>query len=404
MRKLFALLTVVFFAGFLMAQNTSTATQSGPNNNATVDQTGTGNASTLLQESDIYLPNGMTADIDQVGIENTSDVYQGKYGQHYATVNQEGRYNNAQVESFRNNETAWIHQDGNYNDAYQMLHGNFGTTNIEQIGNRNTSDQQIGIYGTAGINNSFSGYQEGNHNTVTQHLSTDFDFASTENTGEVTQLGNQNISEQYIGTVTTISSYNQSVAKINGDMNRTEQSQFGNDNASTVKVGFQSSPTYASDNNNVKTFQTGNSNTASFGLTWGDDNISRIRQTGDNNYTEISIKYGDDNSMKENATGNSNRTRLGIEAPWGSSSDANVVDIRKNGDANYVSGYILGDGNMVDIVQHGNDNRVGTDWYTGDGVNIDGNNNMVTVSQVNDGHMSLNTVTGDNNNITVTQH
>ena len=62
------------------------------------------------------------------------------------------------------------------------------------------------------------------------------------------------------------------------------------------------------------------------------------------------------------------------------------------------------EGASITTIQHGNDNRVGTDWYTGDGVNIDGNNNMVTVSQVNDGHMSLNTVAGDNNNITVTQH
>ncbi|HKB85787.1 MAG TPA: curlin repeat-containing protein, partial [Ignavibacteriaceae bacterium] len=47
MRKLFALLTVVFFAGFMMAQNTGTVSQTGSDNHGIVDQIGSGNVGTI---------------------------------------------------------------------------------------------------------------------------------------------------------------------------------------------------------------------------------------------------------------------------------------------------------------------------------------------------------------------
>ena len=101
--------------------------------------------------------------------------------------------------------------------------------------------------------------------------------------------------------------------------------------------------------------------------------------------------------------GTSNRTRLSIDAGWGSRSSGNTITVEKDGDTNYLSGKIEGDGNMVDVSQIGNDNRVGTSWYTKDGVAITGDGNMVDVTQTGNGHMSKTTINGNSNTATVTQ-
>lgn len=403
MKKLFALLTVVLFAGFMMAQNTSTATQNGPDNTATINQTGSGNSSLLLQESAIFFPRGMTATVDQTGTSNTSDIYQGLYGEHFAVVNQGGTANKAQVVSLRNNETANILQQGNGNDAYQRLHGNLGETTVEQIGNGNQSDQNIGIYGTSGINNTFKGYQTGNNNQLTQTLSTNYDFISAGNSGMIEQIGSENISTQSIGTVASYSSDNSVTAEINGDGNETSQIQQGDLNNSTVKIGFQVNPTYLSDNNMASVEQFGNSNQASFGLTMGDYNDVSISQTGDLNYTELSVMYGDNNQLTENVLGDNNRTRFNMSAPWPTKSSDNIIDISKDGNHNYVAGSITGDDNEVNISQEGNDNFVGTSWFTGDGVKIIGDLNSVDITQTGNGNVSLNSINGNGNMISVNQ-
>jgi hypothetical protein len=345
----------------------------------------------------------MTAAVDQTGTGNTSDIYQGMYGEHFATVNQNGTENNAQVVSLRNNETANILQQGNGNDAYQRLHGNLGETTVEQIGDENHSFQNIGVYGTSGVNNTFKGYQTGDDNQLTQTLSTNYDFISAENSGMIKQIGSSNISTQSIGTVSSYSSNNTVTAEIYGDGNETFQMQQGDLNKSTVKIGFQVNPTYLSDNNIASVEQFGNSNDASFGLTMGDDNDVTISQTGDLNYTEFSIMYGDANELTETVDGNSNRTRFSIPAPWTTKSSDNTLDITKTGSTNYVSGAIKGDGNDVVILQDGDNNKVGTSWYTGDGVNIIGDYNVVNIDQSGNANSSLNTINGNNNSINVTQ-
>ncbi|MGD8305252.1 MAG: hypothetical protein PVF17_01235, partial [Ignavibacteria bacterium] len=62
-----------------------------------------------------------------------------------------------------------------------------------------------------------------------------------------------------------------------------------------------------------------------------------------------------------------------------------------------------GDNNAITLIQTGNDNYIGTDWYTTDGVVITGNSNMVKVKQLSDGNSSMNTVTGNGNTINVLQ-
>lgn len=85
-------------------------------------------------------------------------------------------------------------------------------------------------------------------------------------------------------------------------------------------------------------------------------------------------------------------------------SSGNTINIQKLGNTNYVAGSIKGGSNMVDIVQNGNNNMIGTSWYTGDGVSITGNSNMVDVDQMSNGNSSLNSVAGNNNSISVMQN
>jgi hypothetical protein len=70
---------------------------------------------------------------------------------------------------------------------------------------------------------------------------------------------------------------------------------------------------------------------------------------------------------------------------------------------NVATGKVAGDNNAITLIQTGNDNYIGTDWYTTDGVVITGNSNMVKVKQLSDGNSSMNTVTGNGNTINVLQ-
>jgi hypothetical protein len=80
-----------------------------------------------------------------------------------------------------------------------------------------------------------------------------------------------------------------------------------------------------------------------------------------------------------------------------------MITVEKDGDTNYLAGSIEGDGNTVDVFQDGSNNRVGTDWYIKDGVNITGDSNMVDVMQNGSGHMSTTMINGNNNTATVMQ-
>ncbi|MDK2842259.1 MAG: hypothetical protein PWQ17_1764, partial [Anaerophaga sp.] len=223
--------------------------------------------------------------------------------------------------------------------------------------------------------------------------------ATTSQTGDnneatVIQLGNLNNS-----TISSVGNENDVTVKLNGDRNSSAVSQQGNGNSVDLKVGFQTNPTYPSNDNIATISQIGNSNTVKSGLTWGDQNKDVILQNGDNNYFEIGVKYGNLNEISETTTGNENRTRFDVPAGWGTFSDGNKLSITKTGNKNYVSGKLEGDLNIVTIDQNGDLNKVGTSWYTLDGVSITGSSNTVNISQDGTANQSLNTILGDGNMI-----
>ena len=129
-----------------------------------------------------------------------------------------------------------------------------------------------------------------------------------------------------------------------------------------------------------------------------------IAQTGDQNYSEYSVKYGDGNDLDVSVEGSSNRTRFSIDADWGSVSSSNVLSVDKDGDTNYFTGSIKGSSNTVNVTQDGDGNRIGTDWYTKDGISIVGDGNSATVMQKSDMNSASVTVTGSGNMATVTQN
>ena len=198
---------------------------------------------------------------------------------------------------------------------------------------------------------------------------------------------------------------NSASIKVNGDRNSTFVTQTGDLNNAVVKVGFQAAPTYVSNSNTVDILQIGENNDARFGLTKGDFNDVDISQTGDNNYTEFSVKYGDSNILSETVVGyGGHRTRFDVKGDWGQVSSNNNVSITKKGNSNYVSGSITnGSFNNIDVTQFGKNNRVGTSWYTGDGINVTGSYNNVTLSQKGEANMSTNVVVGGGNTISVAQ-
>jgi hypothetical protein len=92
-----------------------------------------------------------------------------------------------------------------------------------------------------------------------------------------------------------------------------------------------------------------------------------------------------------------------VPAGWGTFSDGNKLSITKTGNTNYVSGKLEGDLNMVTINQTGDLNRVGTSWYTLDGVSITGSSNTVNISQDGTANQNLNTILGNENMIGISQ-
>ena len=429
MKKLTLFVAFALTTGFAMSQNnTSIIDQDGGNQSATVTQTGTVNFTTVTQFTDNTGP--QISEVIQDGTGNSAIVSQNQTGggghsvPNKAYIEQIGTTNTAfqseNAPGYNSGQNVWgkqngtsnflfqevtsghtislkAIQNGTENSAAQMANGAHNTGEVYQDGDRNDANQIM-----SGSNNGYSSAvvlidQLGNDNEANQLFNGVGN--SHKNNGEIYQIGEFNESNQ-----TIIGRDNSVAAFINGDNNLTNQAQFGDGNKSTVKIGFQNTPTYASDFNQVATIQDGNSNSATFGLTKGNSNVVEILQFGNSNFTEMSVKYGDDNALNETVFGNDNRTRLNINAAWGQNSSGNEVNISKNGNGNYVAGVINGDNNDVDIVQFGNNNSVGTSWHTADGVNIMGNGNTVGVQQFSDGNMSLNSVVGNGNFISVIQN
>ena len=357
MKKFFTLaFALVFSTGIAFAQNNSTTvTQSGDDSDAVISQNGSSHEAIVNQNSGFG-----TGHIAEISQSNGSD-------------------NLSEVEQNQANAEAYVTQVGSDNESYTKQAG-FNEMFVDQEGDGNV----------------LTGYDGG---SVAYQKNGTGVFASDKNVLDLDQVGDFNTAgvwQEHHGDA-TIQQY--------GSDNDGQIYQSGSPNQALNQASItQGVSAYTSNFNAADIRQNGEGNTASFGLQMGDHNDVDIDQIGNQNYSELSIKYGDLNEVTMDVDGVGNRTRFSIDASWGAKSSSNVVNFSKTGDGNYLSGKIEGDGNMVDVSQTGNSNRVGTDWYTKDGVAIMGNSNTVSVTQMSNSNFSTVTVNGSNNTATVTQN
>jgi hypothetical protein len=186
-----------------------------------------------------------------------------------------------------------------------------------------------------------------------------------------------------------------------GDDNLTYIDQTGNENETLIKLGEWG----PANMNEVNFLQTGDGNYLETIMNSADNNIVNATQDGNDNYFRVmSITRGTGNQVNMLATGDANRGSWGIRGDHPETSDDNILNINQLGNNNKTAGEINGDFNTVDIMQTGDGNMVGSDWYIKDGVNITGDSNDVNIMQNGTGHSTLNTVVGNNNLINVSQN
>ncbi|HDR50353.1 MAG TPA: hypothetical protein ENN90_01860 [Mariniphaga anaerophila] len=392
MKKLVFFFAMVFAASMVMGQNTVDLTQTGANQESTVDQAGINDAkvtqftdndgvqkSTIKQNglrNDVIVEQNQTggggnqqntAFIQQIGNDNFGKQYEnapGYNGGQHATAYQTGNLNDVRQSIFSGyTEALYTWQEGNENDAIQEATGgghNYG--NIYQWGNENWAKQEI--FGT----NQGSGAadilieQDGSLNKARQ-LFTQGGF-SQRNNGEIYQNGWRNDAfQEGAGTWLDLQLWQ------NGHDNKSTQKSWGNDNTSWL---VQS----------------------------GDDHVGTIIQDGDNNSTKLNQSgSGKVNVLQE---GNSNNI-AGIDAAceimeWGyvynlvakQYGELNKLYINSNGTVNVMQDNTAAatmNGNMIKYYQSGTGitklSQVGDENVVG---LLHGGNGNVDIKQAGDGN------------------
>ena len=258
MKKLVFLFAMVLFAGFAMAQKTTTIVQSGNSNTATVDQmasmSGDVNSIFATQSGDW---NGLTTvqkgwdnniDLMQSGNHNTADMTQ-----ETCDFGENNGYNTAKVVQYGNNNTANLSQeetDGNGADVWVM--GIFPVPGTEM-------DRSI---------NEATATQSGDHNTY--NLEQGRDEYIPDNTSYLVQSGNSNTAD-----VDQLGFKNYSEIRQRGDWNNADLFQDGADFINGSMDESYSWQTGAHSTLNVK--QVGEV----------DEQLAESKQNGGNNTTTI---------------------------------------------------------------------------------------------------------------------
>lgn len=386
MKRLVSVLVAVFFmTGMVVAQNTSTTTQTGDGNNATVDQQGSDHESIIEQQahSSGDLDDGNTVVVNQnSGINNFSDVLQGNAPALNAEtyVDQVGSNNDFSIKQAGGSNWADIDQEGNGNiiGNYKNYSGRAVQINGNVIGQ---ADKNFLEVDQLGDNNKLGVWQD------------HYADAKIEQNGNLNETNVKQTSAKY-------GELNEADVEINGNENITEVYQEGDGNDANMQVGH---PSYVSSENNITITQDGNNNKATYSHQLGDENEVVIDQFGNSNESEITLENGSENVVSYDVDGTGNYADFYIDADWTDHSNENNLNIIQEGNSNLAVGKIHGDLNDVDIEQDGNNNMVGSDWWYSDGVNIMGSNNTVDIQQMNNGNSSLNSINGNGNTITVTQ-
>jgi hypothetical protein len=338
MKKLFALLTVVLFSGFMMAQNTAKVTENGNYNEATVTQTGSNyveldqlngdyNEGTVTQNgsNEAYLVQGMTEGYYAIyGVTTTNMISNDNAG----TLNQDGNGNYIDFLQVGNLNSGEISQVGDNNEGYAYLgwagdwwgfggvlaslYSNESKVDISQNGDNNFG----AVWQYGGINNEVNIAQDGNFNvaSIAQGFIYDdfaYDFTTPVyntqfNYAEVNQYGNDNIGKAFqLGnsnsfTLTQNGNGNKVGAYIGpDDLLLRRNAYFAQDGNNNIFVGEQNDGATL-DNTS---FQFGDNN--AIDLLQGTGDIALIQQTGDFNTANV-YQYGVGQDASVVQTGNSN--------------------------------------------------------------------------------------------------
>lgn len=352
MKTLLTLTTALLFtAGSAFAQsNDATVDQIGNDNESTIGQTGTLNEAYIQQGGfggGAVQSNNAEATIEQAGSMND------------ATINQRQGFSGGTAESIHS-----IDQDGTSNVATLTTFngGNFGI--ITQEGDENEARGRQSV----GSGNMIDALQVGSLNWIDVNQ-----LSSTNGSVTITQNGSENVAAvNQTGSDNTVS---------------IEQGVFGGAESSIAEF------TQLGDGNYFETKQVrsvGNSVTGT--------------QTGDDNYYRASLR-GSDNTVTMDMEGDANRGSWSIGSlGWPHQPAGNSISIDVDGSDNYSTGSIAGDYNTVTVVQEGLGNRLGTSWYTTDGVSISGDLNTASVMQTSDFNTASVSIAGNSNTATITQN
>ena len=273
----------------------SDVNQSGKSNEAVVKQISNG---TLTGANAIGT---LKALVTQTGNKNEVYQYQGPHNQQgisFAEVIQSGNENFASQNQLKYGNEARINQSGNNNVAMQAQdcellpdeEGSYGTALIDQSGNSNTATQK-----QDGWSNDAKAYQSGNGNLSTQ-VQEDYSWKSI---AFVSQSGNNNIATQnqlgYLNSATIDQASNNSVAtqiQTSGhkrtvdyeELNEAEIYQWGGTKNTALQT--QESLGLSLMENEGIIWQNGSLNDATQTQTGG-DNFSTVSQTGNNHKATV---------------------------------------------------------------------------------------------------------------------
>lgn len=435
MKKISLVFVALFSVGFLMAQNSTTLTQTGGNQHATIGQSGantavvtqstddgmaqranvsqTGSSSiTITQTETGAATNGVsipvqTADVYQNGANNKGTISQTESGSGdkylsrvkldqlngdnntatqttnapqsnsgLAVIGYQFGSTNTLTQNITSGHTEYFmaEQRGDKNTATQTGSGSAADGTIYQQGNSNTATQIL-----AGANNGYDRTgmlirQIGYKNTATQ------DFwgsgYNAGNSGETYQLGSNNTANQ-----SGDGHHFTSIVTQNGDLN-----------TATVNQNGTASPLLY--DNSVELYQFANGNTANITQELGSSNTLKLYQTGAG-FATLG-QSGNQNVVKGLTTGTFN-------ASWAKFSGSKL-DVEQTGKLNSLA--MEADG-IVDVIQNNNataaalGNKIEFSQVGGGTSNLsqtDGDVNLVKLTKTGGGTADI-TQTGNTNKI-----
>lgn len=356
MKTLLTITTALLFtAGSAFAQsNDASISQTANSSDATVTQTGADNSADLTQQFGQY----HEATVEQVGDNNDLDLVQDNTNT-FADIMQLGDDN---VASIFQRSRLFVGPSGVGASIELTQNGNGNVADIRQ-------DAEAGNGGSA--TNMLSALQSGSDNYLFVDQNRD--------------LG---------------PGYNSADIEQHGDDNTASVTQDGESNSVLIEQGV-----YGGAESSIAEFtQLGDGNYFETKQVRSVGNTVTGTQTGDDNFYRASLR-GSDNTVTMDMEGDANRGSWSIGSlGWPHQPAGNTLSIDVDGSDNYSTGSIAGDYNTVSVVQEGLGNRLGTSWYTTDGVSISGDLNSASVMQTSDFNTASVSIAGNSNTATITQN